>query len=78
MFAELLDESSKFVYACKKLAIQIECRRGDNVIEVVSYSEDAVGKSCFFMPTPTVNGGYHKKQVLQCLTEVLFNGVSIP
>lgn len=66
IFAELLGESSKFVYACKKIAIYIECRRGDNVM-VVSYSEDPVGKSSFSMPTLTTNGGYHEKQVLECL-----------
>lgn len=44
---------------------------------VVSYSEDPVGKSSFSMPT-SVNGSYHEKQVLECLTEVLFNAVSIP
>lgn len=45
---------------------------------VVSYSEDPVGKSSFSMPTSAMNGSYHEKQVLECLTEVLFNVVSIP
>lgn len=45
---------------------------------VVSYSEDPVGKSSFSMPSPTTNGGYHEKQVLESLTEVSFNAVSIP
>lgn len=40
--------------------------------------KDPVGKSLFSMPTPTMNGGYHEKQVLERLTEVSFNAVSIP
>lgn len=43
----------------------------------VSYSDDPVGKSSSSMPAPTVNGGYQEKQVLECLTKVLFSAVSI-
>jgi len=45
---------------------------------VVCYREDPVGKSSFSMPTPTMNGSYHEKQILEYLTKVLFNATSIP
>lgn len=64
MFAELLGESSKFVMLVRKLQFRLSVGGAAMSCLVVSSSEDPVGKSSFSVPHHTVNGCFHKKQIL--------------